>query len=106
MDAALSLIKSPIVSLSIKATSINSRILTCKKKVSFISAMFFFSFFKTGAVHVRYLCHPLIIMVVVEAHIDNLVPRNGPRCEKTGLWGFRPGPTQTRLYSHRRWLEA
>ena len=31
---------------------------------------------------------------------------NEPRCEKTGLWGFRPGPTQTRLYSHRRWLEA
>ena len=29
-----------------------------------------------------------------------------PRCEKTGLWCFRPGPTQTRLYSHRRWLEA
>ena len=29
-----------------------------------------------------------------------------PRCEKTGLWGFRPGPTQTGLYSHRRWLEA
>ena len=29
-----------------------------------------------------------------------------PRCEKTGLWGFRPGPTQTRLCSHRRWLEA
>ena len=29
-----------------------------------------------------------------------------PRCEKTGLRGFRPGPTQTRLYNHRRWLEA
>ena len=29
-----------------------------------------------------------------------------PRSEKTGLWGFRPGPTQTGLYSHRRWLEA
>ena len=29
-----------------------------------------------------------------------------PRCEKTGLRGFRPGPTQTRLYSHIRWLEA
>ena len=29
-----------------------------------------------------------------------------PRSEKTGLWGFRPGPTQTRLYSHRRLLEA
>ena len=29
-----------------------------------------------------------------------------PRCEKTGLRGFRPGPTQTGLYSHKRWLEA
>ena len=29
-----------------------------------------------------------------------------PRCEKTGLRGFRTGPTQTGLYSHRRWLEA
>ena len=28
-----------------------------------------------------------------------------PRSEKAGLRGFRPGPTQTRLYSHRRWLE-
>ena len=29
-----------------------------------------------------------------------------PRCEKTGIRGFRPGPTQTSLHSHRRWLEA
>ena len=29
-----------------------------------------------------------------------------PRCEKTCLWGFRPVPTQTGLYNHRRWLEA
>ena len=29
-----------------------------------------------------------------------------PRSVKTGLRCFRPGPTQTRLYSHRRWLEA
>ena len=29
-----------------------------------------------------------------------------PHCEKTILRGFRPGPTQTRLYSYRRWLEA
>ena len=27
-----------------------------------------------------------------------------PRSEKTGLRGFRPGPKQTGLYSHRRWL--
>ena len=29
-----------------------------------------------------------------------------PRCEKTDLRGFRPGPTQIRLYRHRRWQEA
>ena len=29
-----------------------------------------------------------------------------PRREKTGLWGFRPGLTQTDLYSHRSRLEA
>ena len=25
---------------------------------------------------------------------------------KTGLWGLRPGPTLTGMYSHRRWIEA
>ena len=34
------------------------------------------------------------------------VARNEPHSEKTGLRGFRPGPTQTRLYDHSRWLEA
>ena len=34
------------------------------------------------------------------------VVSNEPRYEKTGLRGFRPGPTQTGLYCHRRWLEA
>ena len=29
-----------------------------------------------------------------------------PRSEKTGLRGFRPGLTQTGLYSQRKWLEA
>ena len=29
-----------------------------------------------------------------------------PRCEKIGLRGSRPGPTQTGLYSLKRWLEA
>ena len=34
---------------------------------------------------------------------DHLNPEHmRPRCEKTGLRGFRPGPTQTRLCSHRR----
>ena len=31
---------------------------------------------------------------------------NEPRREKTDLRGFRPGPTQTDLYSHRKELEA
>ena len=31
---------------------------------------------------------------------------NEPRREKTCLRGFGPGPTQTGLYNHRRWLEA
>ena len=29
-----------------------------------------------------------------------------PRCEKTGLRGFRPGLKQTGLYSHRICLDA
>ena len=38
---------------------------------------------------------------------DDVPPvANEPRCEKTGLRGFRLGPTQTGLYCHRRWLEA
>ena len=28
-----------------------------------------------------------------------------PRCEKTGLQGFPPGPTTIGLYSHRIWLD-
>ena len=29
-----------------------------------------------------------------------------PQCEKTGLWGFRPGLTQTDLHSHKSRLKA
>ena len=35
-----------------------------------------------------------------------LIVVNEPRSEKTGLRGFRPGPTQIGLYSHKRWLET
>ena len=31
---------------------------------------------------------------------------NGPLREKNNNLNFRPGPTQTGLYCHRRWLEA
>ena len=29
-----------------------------------------------------------------------------PQHEKTGLWGFRPGPKQTSLYSRKRKLDS
>ena len=35
----------------------------------------------------------------------NIRPLFEPRCEKTGLRDFRPGPTQTGLCSHRRCLK-
>ena len=34
------------------------------------------------------------------------IAQDEPRCEKTGLRGFRPGPTQTDLYKLRKELEA
>ena len=40
-----------------------------------------------------------------EENFEGFLPYE-PRCEKTGLRGFRPGPTQTRLHYHTRWLEA
>ena len=43
---------------------------------------------------------------IVADHFSTMVATYEPRCEKTGLRGFRPGPTQTMLYSKRRWLEA
>ena len=44
--------------------------------------------------------------LVAESSLLNAKFTLEPRCEKTGLRGFRPGPTQTGLYSHRRWLDA
>ena len=38
--------------------------------------------------------------------LDKSATEYEPRCEKTGLRGFLPGPIQTGLYTHRRWLEA
>ena len=46
-----------------------------------------------------------VLRRVILGYTVCLLP-NEPRCEKTGLRGFRPGPTQTGLYSQRRSLEA
>ena len=52
-----------------------------------------------------------VVMKTVMNQDMCLLEHNGmdtfePPCEKTGLRGFRLGPTQTGLCSHRRWLEA
>ena len=44
-----------------------------------------------------------IFMVVSIAEKRDLILN---ACMKTGLRGFQPGLTQTRLYSHRIWLDA
>ena len=62
------------------------------------------TFFSCGKT--KETCHQAFFKTVLRytgAQVDQTYE---PRCEKTGLRGFRPGPTQTRLYSHRRWLEA
>ena len=45
-------------------------------------------------------------MLTCPCNVDPVHTTFEPRCEKTGLRGFRPGPTQTELCSHRRWIEA
>ena len=45
-----------------------------------------------------------IVMIIKDN--SKLSLKYEPRCEKTDLRGFRPGPTQIGLRSHRRWLEA
>ena len=48
----------------------------------------------------RRAIHNLIMLKNTPYHIYE------PRYEKTGRRGFRPGPTLTGLYIHKRWLEA
>ena len=56
----------------------------------------------------KYSCIKDIIPLnsAVRCIVQNIHQTFEPHHEKTCLWGFRPGPTQTKLYSHRRWLEA
>ena len=44
----------------------------------------------------------LLLTVTKQTTIMSYNSQLEPRCEKTGLRCFRPGPTQTGLYSHRR----
>ena len=61
-------------------------------------------------IHVWFAYNPKIIFVnvlqVELSHFSDVTKGKYEPREKTGLLGFRPGPTQTRLHSDRRWLEA
>ena len=54
------------------------------------------------------MVEPLSLNFSVKSKVSGcpIIKELEPRCEKTGLRGFLPGPTQTRLYNHTRWLEA
>ena len=49
--------------------------------------------------------HIVFLVTRLNAPVASLIMTE-PRREKTGLWGFRPGPTQTGLYKLRKELEA
>ena len=51
------------------------------------------------AVLYQNLCYSevLILRLTVREKLSYFGSLYEPRCEKTGLRGFRPGPTQTRL---------
>ena len=55
-------------------------------------------FIKTYVVCAHQIC-TLSLLLNAETQFE-------PHHEKNQHSGFRPGPTQTRLYSYRRWLEA
>ena len=52
------------------------------------------------------ICFMLLSMCLVLNPLDKTSLLSGLRREKTGLWGFQSGLTQTGLYSHRKRLEA
>ena len=47
-----------------------------------------------------------VLLVMVTMYHCGMLNSYEPRHEKIGLWGFRPGPTQTGLYHDRGLLEA
>ena len=61
------------------------------------------SFAVTAKADLR-LCFRICRLLVFSWRGSNISTKYEPCCEKTCLLGVRPGLTQTRLYSHRRWL--
>ena len=55
--------------------------------------------------HNMHWCFCILAVSYTTEKQEWIEKKSEPRCEKTGLQEFRPGPTETGLYSHRRWLE-
>ena len=51
-------------------------------------------------------CSSMQLDIIMSPFYVPMLTQNEPRRQKTGLRGFRPGPTQIGLGNHRRWLEA
>ena len=64
-----------------------------------LSCAFVFAYVKSRFSHCVAQMVDFMYLVIVD-------PQNEPCCKKTCLRGFRPGPTQTELYNHKRCLEA
>ena len=62
----------------------------------------------TFVIHKNTFSHDMAQIVLEQKQrlYTNLFNNIKPRCEKTCLRGCRPGPTQTRLYNQKRWLDA
>ena len=51
-------------------------------------------------------CSSMQLDIIMSPFYVPMLTQNEPPRQKTGLRGFRPGPTQIGLGNHRRWLEA
>ena len=83
----------------------------CYRSIAFTLIPFFSRFNFIWHSHDRqslYLLQSIVQYMNTKQHCDPKAAKGlyEPRCEKSGLRGFRPGPTQTGLYSYTRWLET
>ena len=68
-----------------------------------------FQMHKAGCVHCSCPVHVQLLIdfiLLFEVFVNDCSHYNEPCREKTCLWGFCPGPSETGLHSHRRWLEV
>ena len=93
-------------------TKVTSSIHACFNALGYVLKLEYMLHFRIK-VTIRYVnnkyadqtAHPHILISVCTLFTAKII-YDMLRCEKIGIRGFRPDPTQTGLCSHRRWLEA